>query len=146
MVCGQEILIQRRAMGKYHTPGLWTNTCCTHPNWEEGAKVCAIRRMKEGLGLKDALPIYKDTIEYQADVGDGVIEHEVIDLFVIHVEKRPTAVLNPAEVMDVRWIDYSDLKTEVSASPEHFTPWIRIYVKEHENKIFNQSLLNTSAA
>ena len=99
---------------------------------------------ERGLGLKDTLPIYKDTIEYRADVGDGLIEHEVVDLFVIHVEKKPNLILNPEEVMDILWIDYSDLQTEVSLSPEHFTPWVRIYIKEHANKIFNQGLLNTS--
>ena len=146
MVCGQEILIQKRAMGKYHTPGLWTNTCCTHPNWEEDAKLCAIRRMNEELGLKDTLPVYRDTIEYRADVGGDLIEHEVVDLFVIHVEQKPNLDINQDEVMDVRWIDYHALQAEVSRSPEKFTPWVRIYVKEHSSKIFNQSLLSNSAA
>ena len=146
MVCGQEILIQKRAMGKYHTPGLWANTCCTHPNWEEDAKLCAIRRMNEELGLKDTLPVYRGTIEYQADVGGDLIEHEVVDLFVIHVEQKPNLDLNQDEVMDVRWIDYHALQAEVSRSPEKFTPWVRIYIKEHASKIFNQRLLSTLEA
>ena len=146
MIYGQEILIQRRALGKYHTPGLWANTCCTHPNWEEDSKACAIRRMNEELGLKDTLPVYRDTIEYRAEVGGGLIEHEVVDLFVIHVEQKPTLDLNPDEVMDVRWIDYHTLLNEVACLSKKFTPWIRIYVKEHASKIFNQSLLSNSLA
>lgn len=140
MVCQKEILIQRRALGKYHTPGLWANTCCTHPNWEEDAKVCAIRRMNEELGLEDTLPVYRDTIEYRADVGGGLIEHEVVDLFVIHVHQKPNVRLNSDEVMDVHWIDYHVLQDEVSRAPEKFTPWLRIYIKEHASKIFDKFL------
>ena len=102
--------------------------------------------MNEELGLKDTLPVYRDTIEYRADVGGDLIEHEVVDLFVIHVEQKPNLDINRDEVMDVRWIDYHALQAEVSRSPEKFTPWVRIYVKEHASKIFNQSLLSTSAA
>ncbi|MAT87990.1 MAG: isopentenyl-diphosphate delta-isomerase [Aestuariivita sp.] len=146
MVCGQEVLIQKRALGKYHTPGLWANTCCTHPNWEEDAKICAIRRMDEELGLKNTLPVYRDTIEYRADVGGGLIEHEIVELFVIQVEQKPILDLNPEEVMDVRWVDYHALQTEVSRSPEKFTPWVRIYIKDHASKIFNEDLLRSSVA
>ena len=146
MVCEKDILIQRRALKKYHTPGLWANTCCTHPNWEESAKACATRRMHEELGLKNTVPVYRDTIEYRADVGGGLIEHEVVDLFLIHVDQKPSLDINPDEVMDVHWIEYNALQTEVSRSPEKFTPWVRIYVKEHAKKIFNSDLLCSSAA
>ena len=50
---GDAILLQRRALGKYHTPGLWANTCCTHPHWDENAKTCAVRRLEEELGITD---------------------------------------------------------------------------------------------
>ncbi|MFY9241096.1 MAG: NUDIX domain-containing protein, partial [Roseovarius sp.] len=51
VVSGDDVLIQRRALGKYHTPGLWANTCCTHPNWDEKSLDCAARRMEEELGV-----------------------------------------------------------------------------------------------
>ena len=146
MVHGQDILIQRRALEKYHTPGLWANTCCTHPNWDEHPEICARRRMNEELGLKETQPVYRDTIEYRASVGSGLIEHEVVDLFMIHVSKKPSVKANPEEVMDIRWIDYHDLKAEVQRWPERFTPWIRIYLEEHSSKIFNERMLNISAA
>ena len=68
-------------MGKYHTPGLWANTCCTHPNWDEAPLDCAHRRLQEELGITDAHLTYRDTVEYRADVGGGLIEHEVVDIF-----------------------------------------------------------------
>ena len=52
---GDALLIQQRAMGKYHTPGLWANTCCTHPGWEETSLLCATRRLNEELGIKLSL-------------------------------------------------------------------------------------------
>ena len=56
VVDGADILIQRRALCKYHTPGLWANTCCTHPEWDEDPVTCAIRRLDEELGIKGVTP------------------------------------------------------------------------------------------
>jgi len=52
VLCGDDLLIQRRAMGKYHTPGLWANTCCTHPHWGEAPEACAQRRLRQELGVQ----------------------------------------------------------------------------------------------
>ena len=144
MVSGQDILIQKRALSKYHTPGLWANTCCTHPNWNENSEDCAKRRMQEELGLTNIHPVYRDTIEYRADVGNGLIEHEVVDLFLVHVHEKPTVIPNLGEVMSHRWIDYHDLKAEVLRWPERFTPWLLIYMKEYSNRIFNDDMLRIS--
>ena len=102
--------------------------------------------MNEELGLEETQPVYRDTIEYRASVGSGLIEHEVVDLFMIHVSEKPSVKANPEEVMDIRWIDYHDLKAEVQRWPERFTPWIRIYLEEHSSKIFNERMLTISAA
>ena len=88
VVRGTEILMQRRALGKYHTPGLWANTCCTHPEWDEAPGVCAVRRLEEELGLTGVPLEYRDRVEYRADVGGGLIEHELVDVFVAHVDAR----------------------------------------------------------
>ena len=66
MICNGKILIQRRALEKYHTPGLWANTCCTHPLWNEAPEDCAMRRMKEELAIENIQLIYRDRIEYRA--------------------------------------------------------------------------------
>ena len=130
------VLIQQRAMDKYHTPGLWANTCCTHPEWDESDVDCAVRRLDEELGIKGIYPSYKDTIEYRADVGEGLIEHEIVAVFVADAPDDLNVTLNPEEVMAIRWVDFYDLAAEVERHPEKFTPWLRIYLAEHMTQIF----------
>ena len=133
---GDEVLIQRRALGKYHTPGLWANTCCTHPAWDETALDCAHRRLNEELGITGLTLAHRAQIEYRADVGGGLTEHEVVDLFTAEATPTMPLVPNPDEVMDTRWITLSDLTSETAEHPERFTPWLRIYLTEHSKRIF----------
>jgi isopentenyl-diphosphate delta-isomerase len=134
-----EILIQRRALGKYHTPGLWANTCCTHPLWNEAPEICAVRRLGEELGLHGVSCKYRGQVEYRADVGNGLIEHEVVDAYVAHLKNRPDVLLNPAEVMDFSWVTYTDLKVRVATHPERYTPWLKIYLNDFAETIFSQT-------
>lgn len=134
---GEEILIQQRAMGKYHTPGLWANTCCTHPEWDEDPAICAARRLDEELGLRGLALTPKGQIEYRADVGGGLIEHELVDVFVAEAPDTLSFVPNPDEVMDTRWITRSALVADIAESPEKYTPWLRIYLAEHAAAIFD---------
>lgn len=133
---GDEVLIQRRAMGKYHTPGLWANTCCTHPLWGEAPQDCAVRRLREELGLTGLYPVFRDQVEYRADVGGGMVEHEVVDIFVAPADGRPALDPDPDEVMAVDWVGFYDLCAEVARRPARFTPWLRIYLEEHKDRIF----------
>lgn len=129
---GTNVLIQQRALSKYHTPGLWANTCCTHPNWDEDPETCAIRRLDDELGITGLHPVFRDQIEYRADVGDDLIEHEVVDLFVAPAKAETLSVSpNPDEVMNTRWVDIYDLAAEVARHPDAFTPWLRIYLADH---------------
>ncbi|NIZ14321.1 isopentenyl-diphosphate Delta-isomerase [Phaeobacter sp. HF9A] len=142
VVQGRQILMQRRALGKYHTPGLWANTCCTHPLWDEPSEVCAQRRLQEELGIRGLAPEYRQTLEYRADVGGGLIEHEVVDVYLAQVQAPLALSPNPAEVMETRWMGYHDLVAEVRQQPERFTPWLKIYLAEHANVIFDADLLS----
>ncbi|MEJ6404263.1 isopentenyl-diphosphate Delta-isomerase [Yoonia sp. 2307UL14-13] len=130
------VLIQQRAMGKYHTPGLWANTCCTHPEWDEDPADCAVRRLNEELGITGLYPAYRDQIEYRADVGGGLIEHEVVEVFVADAADDLRIVPNPDEVMATRWVNFYDLSAEVARYPADYTPWLRIYLQEHQDAIF----------
>lgn len=134
------LLIQQRAMGKYHTPGLWANTCCTHPHWEEDASTCAARRLTEELGFTVPLK-HRDQIEYRADVFMGLTEHEVVDIFVADLDREPTITPNPEEVMDIAWVTLNELREQIDTNPDQFTPWIKIYVREHSGQIFGQRTL-----
>lgn len=130
VMSGSKTLIQRRALGKYHTPGLWANSCCTHPRWGEDPADCAARRLHEELGIA-GLPLrHAGQIEYRADVGAGMVEHEMVELFVAQTTEAHALVLDPTEVMDSAWISLPDLTEQVRANPAAFTPWLRIYLAE----------------
>ena len=130
------LLIQRRALGKYHTPGLWANTCCTHPLWDESVGECAARRLQEEMGIFGLTFPLGDRIEYRAEVGNDLIEHEVVDIVTAEAPRGMRITPNPDEVMDYEWVDIEDLMGEIEDEPDRFTPWLRIYMTEHRDKIF----------
>ena len=130
------ILIQQRALCKYHTPGLWANTCCTHPEWDEDPLACAHRRVNEELGITGLRLDHRGQVEYRADVGGGLIEHEVVEVYMAQATDAMPLSPNPDEVMDIRWITPETLLSEIAATPETFTPWLRIYLAELSDMIF----------
>jgi isopentenyl-diphosphate Delta-isomerase len=134
------VLMQQRAMGKYHTPGLWANTCCTHPDWDETPMACAVRRLGEEVGITHLPLEHRHQLEYRADVGGGLIEHELVEVFLGRAGPDLTPVANPDEIMALEWVEYDDLKARVKAQPERFTPWLRIYLAEHADIIFGAEL------
>ncbi|MGQ3486823.1 isopentenyl-diphosphate Delta-isomerase [Roseovarius pacificus] len=136
VLCGEALLIQRRALGKYHTPGLWANTCCTHPHWDETPEACAHRRLRQELGIEGLSLTYRDQVEYRADVGGGLVEHELVDIFTARVEERIVCQPNPDEVMETGWITLEELRQRIAETPERFTPWLRIYLDRHAGQIF----------
>lgn len=138
---GTRILLQRRALGKYHTPGLWANSCCTHPHWGEEPSLCAVRRLQEELGITGLYPEFRHRLEYRADVGNGMIEHEEVDVFLALTHREIDIAPDPEEVMETRWTDYHDLLAEIARHPERFTPWLRIYLESHADRIFDPSLM-----
>ncbi len=131
-----ELLIQRRALGKYHCGGQWANTCCTHPHWGESVEDAASRRLFEELGA--TAPLHETRIvDYRADVGNDLVENEHVHMFTGEVDRdrfhtRP----DPAEVAEVRWIGAVQLRREIEATPLAFTPWFRIYVSRFPDLAF----------
>ena len=136
VICGDDILLQKRALGKYHTPGLWANTCCTHPKWREAPDACALRRMQEELGITGLAVLPVGQVEYRAELGQGLIEHEVVEVFLAPASFRPELRPDPAEVEDTCWTTLAELDAALLATPQHFTPWLHIYLAEHRARIF----------
>ncbi len=141
---GTETLIQRRAAGKYHTPGLWANTCCTHPLWTddgpEAPAACAARRLREELGIEGLEMREAGEVEYRAEVGAGLTEHEVVRLFTAAAPRGLRIAPNAGEVQDIRWMSLRSLAREVVDHPARYTPWLRIYLTEHAGRIFGPLL------
>lgn len=136
VIRGSDVLLQRRAMNKYHTPGLWANTCCTHPLWDEAPMVCATRRLNEELGITGLALEHRHHLEYRADVGPTLTEHEVVDVYLGQASPNLSVMPNPQEVMEIAWVNCNDLQTSVRDDPTRYTPWLRIYLAEHAETIF----------
>ena len=125
---GDQTLLQRRALGKYHTPGLWANACCTHPLWGEDPAACAARRLGQELGIRGLDLRHLTTTEYRAEVGPAMVEHELVEIFLGEAPADLSLTPDPAEVIETRWASLPDLRAEVAAHPARFTPWLRIYL------------------
>lgn len=118
-----ELLLQRRALNKYHSSGLWTNTCCSHPRPGESVEAAAVRRLCEEMGFECALHKAFHFI-YKAPLERALIEHEFDHVFIGHFNGQPRP--NPNEVMEWRWLDLAALEQELELSPERYTIWFRL--------------------
>lgn len=117
------LLLQKRSRHKYHSGGLWSNTCCSHPHPGEDPVTAAHRRLDEEMGIScDLSPAFCFT--YRATVGAGLTEHEYDHIFIART-KNPSVHPDPNEVAEWTWIAPSALKQDVSARPEQYTVWFR---------------------
>lgn len=120
------MLLQRRAAGKYHSPGLWANTCCSHPRVGESALAAAQRRLREEMGMACELrPAF--AFRYEAEVGAGLREHEYDHVFVGSGCEAPEP--DPAEVDSWRVVAVASLQDELARFPDRFTAWFPILVR-----------------
>lgn len=125
-----EMLLQKRASGKYHSPLKWTNAVCSHPRIGETYLEGAKRRLKEELGIETDLS-EKFSFIYKADVGNSLWEHELDYVFTGTFEEK--FHLNKDEVEEVRYITIEDLDREMSENPENFTEWFKIILEEYKH-------------
>lgn len=127
-----ELLLQQRAASKYHSPLLWTNTCCSHPRENETYLDAAQRRLKEEMGFSCELKPAFHFI-YKAQLGDNLFEHELDHVFTgtysgeIHI--------NPEEVEAFKWISRQNLIQDMKENPENYTIWFRIIFDEYLAKL-----------
>lgn len=122
-----ELMLQQRALTKYHSGGLWTNTCCGHPRPGEGTEAAAHRRLKEEMGfdcdLREAF-----TFLYEAKLDQGITEREYDHSFIGIFDGEP--ILNPDEVADWKWIKLKELEQELESHPENYTVWLKVCFKQ----------------
>lgn len=116
------ILLQRRAAHKYHSAGLWANSCCGHPRAEEAPMDAARRRLYEEMGL-DCVLEPAGLLYYRAPLAGGLIEHEVDHVFVGRCDRAPRP--DPREVDEWRWSDTGDVLREIAREPSAFAVWLR---------------------
>jgi isopentenyl-diphosphate delta-isomerase len=122
-----ELLIHRRALEKYHSGGLWTNTCCSHPRDGETNEDAAVRRLREEMGMECKL-FKQFHFIYRADLDHELVEHELDHVFTGTSDADPQP--DPAEVMDWKWISRDDLLAEMAAESEKFTAWFKIIAEK----------------
>jgi len=118
-----ELMLQQRALHKYHSPGLWTNTCCSHQRDGESNIEAGTRRLQEEMGFTTEL---KDSVSfiYKAPFDNGLTEHEFDHVIVGQYEKNP--IINPDEVADWKWMPVEDVKIDIAKNPEIYTEWFKI--------------------
>ena len=127
-----EMLLQKRAADKYHSPNQWTNAVCSHPRMGETYMEAAQRRRKEEVGIETPIT-YRFNFLYKADVGQNLWEHELDHVFTGNFEGE--FKLNEDEVSEVRYISIDELDKEMSANPENFTEWFKIILKEYKQHL-----------
>ena len=129
-----ELLLQKRDINKYHSGGLWTNTCCSHPRKNETFIEAAKRRLFEEMGLRCEL---KETFSfiYKANLDNDLIEHEFDQVFFGNTDQKPS--LNNEEVMDYKYIKPNQLLIDINNDPDAYTEWLKISFKQ-VYKLINQ--------
>ena len=130
-----ELLIQRRALEKYHTPGIWSNTACSHPRNNESTISCANRRLFEEMGIETMItPVFN--FIYKAEFQNNLIEHELDHVFIGFSNKKPNP--NLKEVCSWKYVDETGLRELLNDSPESFSPWFKICYERVFQKAFEQ--------
>jgi isopentenyl-diphosphate delta-isomerase len=118
-----ELMLQKRAMKKYHSPGLWSNTCCSHPKPGETTEKAAHRRLREEMDfdceLKEAF-----SFVYKVRFDNGLIENEFDHVFLGRFDGKPRP--NPDEADDGKWINLQELKDDVAQNPKKYSYWLRV--------------------
>lgn len=122
-----KVLLQRRALSKYHSGGLWTNACCSHPRKGESVEEAAHRRLMEELGVD--CPVQEvSTFIYRAELDKDMIEHE-LDHVLTGILKTEDMPFNPDEVDSIDWMTFDDLKDDIEQNPDKYTVWFQIIMK-----------------
>ncbi|MCL6462046.1 isopentenyl-diphosphate delta-isomerase [Flavobacterium micromati] len=134
-----EIMLQQRAQLKYHSPLLWTNTCCSHQREGETNIQAGSRRLFEEMGFKTDLKELFHFI-YKAPFDNGLTEHELDHVMIGYYNDQPT--INPEEVESWKWMKIEDVKNDMEQQPDLYTVWFKIifdefyhFLEEHKSPL-----------
>lgn len=130
----KQLLLQQRAYSKYHSGGLWTNTCCSHPREGETNLEAAHRRLQEEMGFDCPVEKLLDFV-YKAELDHDLTEHEFDHVFIGNYSKDP--VVNPEEVASYKWMDLESLRTDINDKPEIYTEWFKIIFERFYQHVIN---------
>lgn len=134
-----ELMLQQRALDKYHSPGLWTNTCCSHQREGESNIQAGMRRLQEEMGFVVDLQESISFI-YKAPFDNGLTEHEFDHIMIGKFNGTPN--INPNEVADWKWMDLVAVKDDIALNPELYTEWFKIIFEkfyQHINILGDES-------
>lgn len=121
---GNKILLQQRADNKYHSAGLWSNTCCSHPRPGEDTKEAAQRRLQEEMGIACELA-HCGSFIYRSDYDNGLSEHELDHVFLGHLDGPNDYELNPSEAKAAKWVDAKELLIDLTEKPNNYSSWLK---------------------
>lgn len=124
-----EILLQKRAEGKYHSGGLWTNTCCSHPMPGESNNQAAKRRLQEEMGV-DLQPSFCYSFIYRVELDGGIVEHELDHVFIGTYDGIPK--LNKDEASEWKYMAIADVKSDLKTNPNSYSHWFRLIMNHPE--------------
>ena len=131
----QEVLLQQRAACKYHSPNLWTNTCCSHPRVGETNQQAGERRLQEEMGLQVPLREVFSFI-YKAPFDNGLTEHEYDHVLVGYSDAQPQ--INPEEVASWKWLSLEAIKEDILQAPERYTAWFKIIFEKFYHHLLSK--------
>ncbi len=121
------MLLQKRAQTKYHSAGLWSNSCCSHPSPGEATEAAAHRRLREELGIDCPLREVHQFV-YRASLEDGLSEYEYDHVLIGTCDEEPKP--DPAEVDDWKWVDPEALRRDIERNPDQYTYWLRVSLED----------------
>ncbi|UAM99825.1 isopentenyl-diphosphate Delta-isomerase [Polaribacter litorisediminis] len=129
-----ELMLQQRAASKYHSPLLWTNTCCSHQRDGESNLAAGKRRLQEEMGFTTPLKEVFSFV-YKAPFDNGLTEHEFDHVLIGYFDDEPH--INKEEAEAYKWMLLEDVKNDIEAHPSNYTEWFKIIFKESYQKLTN---------
>ena len=127
----KQMLLQQRANHKYHSAGLWSNACCSHPVPDENIQDAAIRRVKEELGICVTTVTNIFSFQYKANLENNLTEHELDHVLLAHYNGAPR--INEEEVNDWKYFSLAEIKNMLHLHPEQFTVWFKLILPKIEH-------------